>query len=179
MYDKEITIDLMRDLFEKQRKYVKEKFPGSDTPSMMFNCQSIYEGDVYFQPSNWNSGQDLIRYYLTELLDLFGWLDSWVITDVITIDDENKWTVKIIAYNYEGNHTFVILPKSENSDSGEFDGMYVVGWYKNRGCTETFLDGHEFITLRKYIELCNVLRFSKYFSSTLWNYDEISQKYKD
>ena len=71
MVESHIT-QLIRDYIIKLHNDQLEKFakdyPTSSTPVSLFEYSDMYEDHV-FNPSNWNSGQDIVRHFLLDLYD--------------------------------------------------------------------------------------------------------------
>ena len=128
-------------LYSDQYERFMNEHPTSSVPVAMFSYSSDEEESV-FNPSNWNSGQDIIRHFLLAYYDssLPNHFDVYfngnrVVGFIQYLDDE--WYGDIVVYN-----------KMDNVRSS-----YFIKWYKNRGRTSMVLKNGEPITLEEYSDL--------------------------
>lgn len=136
-----ITKELLEKLYQIRYKKLN-KNPDNDLPNKLFHeVKDDYEENVYivFNKDNWNSGQDLLRYFLLFIYDYN--LKNHIIY-------ENKIDIHILFK--DDTWTGVIIDRDNND-------VYYISWYKSRGRTDKILKNGEPITLDEYLEILNIL----------------------
>lgn len=133
--------DYLLKLYNNQCELYKKEYPTSSQPESLFTIDE--EEEYIFNPSNWNSGQDIVRYML---LDIFDNLK-------LTFDESrnNDRIYGFIQYNDDDWYGNIIHENNNHRTS------YFIRWYKNRGRTEVILKNGYNITLKEYIELILIL----------------------
>lgn len=116
----------------------------SDEQIALFDVEEIKKHDdesyIPFHDKNWNSGQDLLRYFLNRL---------YMVPSV----DEHfaNLHMKCICKENEGDHMWLIIDEFNDNT------IYMITWYKNRGRTDSItIDGFP-IDFYDYKDLINKL----------------------
>lgn len=126
------------------------------------NIISMFDENGNFNPSNWNSGEGVIRqfgyaiqeaifkthnqYY--ELHKKSYIQQGWLICAYSWISDYNYLQ---ITNNYN-KYTY-----DENDEGVSKCDQYLIMWYKNRGCTELIMKNGKPVTIKQYVKLLNVI----------------------
>lgn len=143
-----ITRELIGKLYQERLDLFKENFKTSDTPVALFQLnRASFEEDepeIIFNKNNWNSGQDILRYFL---LFTYNRCKNHIIYN-------NKLDIHIMFKDDTWNS--VIIDRVNND-------LYYTTWYKSRGRTDKITKNGEIITLDEYIEILNILSDIKEF----------------
>lgn len=132
----------------------------------------------FFNPDNWNSTQDIIRYGLAEIIspNLAIHIDDGCLSPndpvrkyarslgVTEIDVDIHIDGYIKYYEDEWYVSFnIICPEIQLYDN------YVTKWYKDRGCTEMITKNGRAITLPEYVDFLTILSIHGAFIESNWN----------
>lgn len=131
---------ITKELLHKNRDYkiehMKELHLGS-TPNPMF-----LNGE--FNEDNWNSGDGVIRQFLSEI----ECGDTW--TPVFK-SENTILTVKYKIDDVDTHHVTIVVDKESSED------RYYFSWYKHRGRTEVAIKNRKILTEDSYLELLNII----------------------
>lgn len=146
MITKYIDKNFLDDLFNKQYARFKE-MKGSDLPIELFkfdegmkiNEDTTELSDYLFNEDNWNSGQDLLRYFFLNFYDN-------------NVEIHKSWRLTVDVLFKEDSWIGVIIDNHNND-------IYLSKWYKSRGTTSIITKNAENINLEEYIEILNKLNY--------------------
>lgn len=160
MYKEEITKKMLEDRYTTYKKYFKEKNLSDSDPEPLFTLDE----DGWFNESNWMSNQDLLRMYCNKLLDKTGYYNFYITDRICSNTTSDVFNVNVYFVLDEEQKTFILFVTNEMKASiNEFDAVYSITWYKERGCTEAIRKNGCLINRDDYLTLLNIIRHSDYF----------------
>lgn len=104
-----------------------------------------------FNNKNWNSGQDLLRYYLLHQWDIGKVSEDYLYTQ----NDKHFHFSSHIWTEYDQWYGYIIIKNIYDIYEPHY--CYFSTWYKRRGTTENITFNGRPINEYEYIKLCNIL----------------------
>ena len=158
-----------KEYFMKQAKLDKEYVPpayGSPINSLFKKSEN---GKYVFDPDNWNSNQEVIRRELSihDIISPNATFVSWISGPGKEKNELSFSTVTAhIAYESD---TLYLSISVVNDDETPGVNQYMISWYKDRGRTALVTKNGQYIKLKEYIELCNILETAEFYNPKHWN----------
>lgn len=161
------TPQVIETIYEETKQRWNKRWSSNQSKPVPMFYLSDYASKIHkrgeFNLGNWNSGQNLIEYFVRDYI-----YDTQKTTHLIANFDCEKSVLSDTGYQHIGETGTIIVHIDFYNDTWyysiivEFDSrfdqdIYLITHYKNRGCTESISKNGHLINIDEYSELLNIV----------------------